>query len=138
MKRIFGVFVTMLVLCAAACSKSETSLNEGDSIIKQSVYYVKYASDGLSGNGINAYNVSYTNEKGEEMSFYYMTSDSFDRVVGPVSAGFVANFRIWVANSNDTRTRAARIEVKKDDGPFAVKAEQTGVGPSGVSISYTL
>ena len=137
MKRILGLLLVLLPLYIVACSKT---LAESDSSEKQaeSEYYVKYASDGLGGNGIYEYNVSYTDEKGEQKSFANMTSDSFERIVGPVSEGFEARFHIGVNNSNDTRTRAARIEVKKDDGPFAVKAENTGKGFGGVSVSYTI
>lgn len=137
MKRIIGLLLVLLPLCVIACSKSQ-SPTENDTPEKPAEYYVKYASDGLDGNGIYQYNVSYTDEKGEQKSFSNMTSDSFERIVGPVSEGFEASFRIWVANTNDTRTRAARIEVKKDDGPFAVKAENTGKGFGGVSVTYTI
>lgn len=137
MKRILGLLLIVLPLCIVACSKTPA---ESDSSEKQaeSEYYVKYASDGLNGNGIYAYNVSYTDEKGEERSFSNMTADSFERTIGPVSKGFKASFRIWVANTNDTMTRAARIEVKKDNNPFVVKAEQSNRGYGGVSVSYTL
>ena len=97
---------------------------------------MKYASDGLGGTGIYVYNVSYTDEKGATKSFSNMTSDSFERIIGPVSVGYKASFRIWVANMNDTRTRAARIEVKKDDSPFAVKVEKAEKGE--VSVTYTI
>lgn len=137
MKKIIGLLLVLLPFCIGACSINPA---EGDSPEKQtqSEYYVKYASDGLGGTGIYVYNVSYTDEKGEDKSFSNMTSDSFERIVGPVSAGFEARFRIWVANTNDTRTRAARIEVKKDNNPFAVKAEKTGTGFAGVSVTYTV
>ena len=39
---------------------------------------------------------------------------------------------------NDTKTRAARIEVKKGNSPFVVKVEKSGKGSSGVSIKYTI
>ena len=137
MKRILCLLLIVLPLCIVACSKSpaESGFSEKQA---ESEYYVKYASDGLGGNGIYEYNVSYTDEKGEERSFSNMTADSFERIIGPVSKGFKASFRIWVANTNDTRTRAARIEVKKDDSPLAVKAENTGKGPGGVSVTYTI
>ena len=136
MKRILGLLLFVLPLCIVACSKTPT---ESDSSEKQaeSEYYVKYASDGLGGSGIYEYNVSYTDEKGEQRSFSNMTADSFERTIGPVSKGFKASFSIWVANTNDTRTRAARIEVKKDNNPFVVKAEQAKKG-GGVSVSYTI
>ena len=137
MKRIIGLLLIVLPLCTIACSKSPIS-SESDTPEKPSEYYVKYASDGLNGNGIYAYNVSYTDEKGEERSFSNMTADSFERTIGPVSKGFKASFRIWVANTNDTMTRAARIEVKKDNNPFVVKAEQSNRGYGGVSVSYTI
>ena len=137
MKRIIGLLLIVLPLCTIACSKTTTE-NEQEVNKPESEYYVKYASDGLNGNGIYAYNVSYTDEKGEERSFSNMTADSFERTIGPVSKGFKASFRIWVANTNDTMTRAARIEVKKDNNPFVVKAEQSNRGYGGVSVSYTI
>ena len=137
MKSIIASLLFAFPLCVIACSKSAT---ESDSSEKQtdSEYYVKYASDGLNGNGIYEYNVSYTDEQGDNKSFSNMTSDSYERIIGPVPAGFEASFRIWVANTNDTKTRAARIEVKKDDGPFVVKVEKSGKGFGGVSVTYTI
>lgn len=126
----------MLALCVTACSKNPIESGSSEKQT-QSEYYVKYVSDGLNGNGIYAYNVSYTDEKGAKKTFSNMTSDSFERTIGPVSVGFEASFRIWVNNTNDTRTRAARIEVKKDNNPFVVKVEKSGTG-GGVSVSYTV
>lgn len=137
MKRLIGLLLIALPLCFTACSKSPAD-NEAPVYPQESEYYVKYVSDGLGGNGIYQYNVSYTDETGKNQSFSNMTSDSFERTVGPVSVGFQASFRIWVDNSNDKRTRAARIEVKKDDDPFTVKAEKTGTGQNGVSVTYTI
>ena len=135
MKRIINFILIVLSFCVVACSKNSP---EDDSSVKQSEYYVKYAAEGLGGSGIYEYNVRYTDEKGEVKSFSNMTSDSFERIIGPVSVGFEASFRIWVANTNDTRTRAARIEVKKDNNPFVVKAEKSGRGSGGVSVTYTI
>lgn len=137
MKRILGFLLIALPLCIVACSKSPNEI-EQEVNQPESEYYVKYASDGLNGNGIYEYNVSYTDENSETRSFSNMTSDTFERIVGPVTKGFEASFHIWVANTNDTRTRAARIEVKKDDNPFVVKAESSGKGYGGVSVSYTI
>ena len=136
MKHIISLLLFVLPLCIIACSKTPTE-NGQEVNQPESEYYVKYASDGLGGTGIYEYNVSYTDEKGEDRSFSNMTADSFERTIGPVSKGFKASFRIWVANTNDTRTRAARIEVKKDNNPFVVKAEQAKRG-GGVSVSYTI
>ncbi len=132
MKQFLLLLLVVLPLCVTACSKSPEGTGS------QSEYYVKYASDGLDGRGIYAYNVSYTDENGKTNSFSNMTSDSFERIIGPVSPGFKASFRIWVANTNDTKTRSARIEVKKGNDPFTVKAEKTGKGSGGVSITYTV
>lgn len=135
MKRIISLLMIVLPLCIVACTKADT----GEvSTAEQTEYYVKYASDGLNGSGVLEYNVSYTDETGKKQSFSDMTADSFERVIGPVSVGFEASFRISVANYNDTRTRAARIEVKKGNGPFVVKVEKSGKGYSGVSVSYTI
>ena len=138
MRRIISLLLVVLPLCFTACSKGTTD-NAPSADPKEesrSEYYVKYASDGLGGTGIYVYNVSYTDEKGATKSFSNMTSDSFERIIGPVSVGYKASFRIWVANMNDTRTRAARIEVKKDDSPFAVKVEKAEKGE--VSVTYTI
>lgn len=136
MKRLIGLLIIVLPLCFTACSKSPAD-NETPVNPQESEYYVKYASDGLGGNGIYQYNVSYTDEKGQEKSFSNMTADNFERTIGPVSEGFKASFRIWVNNTNDSRARAARIEVKKDNNPFVVKAENA-TQKGGVSVSYTI
>ena len=130
MKKIIRLLLIVLPLCFTACSKGSA----GDG---QSEYYVKYASDGLGGNGIYQYNVTYTDEKGEPKTFSNMTADNFERTIGPVSVGFKASLSIWVDNTNDSRARAARIEVKKDNNPFVVKAENTNA-KGGVSVSYTI
>lgn len=136
MKTLIGSFLIVLSLCFTACTKGPTDhdapINSPDP-----EYYVKYASDGLGGNGIYQYNVTYTDEKGEQKSFSNMTADNFERTIGPVSVGFKASFRIWVNNSNDSRARAARIEVKKDNNPFVVKAENASER-GGVSVTYTI
>ncbi len=134
MKKIICLLLIVLPLCFTACSKSNVN---GDSPKGQSEYYVKYASDGLGGTGIYVYNVSYTDEKGEQKSLSNMTADNFERTIGPVSVGFKASLHIWVNNSNDSRARAARIEVKKDNNPFVVKAENASER-AGVSVSYTI
>ena len=134
MKKTMKIFMVVLSLCIAACTKDNTG---GNSTANQTEYYVKYASDGLDGNGIYQYNVSYTDEKGEQKSFSNMTADNFERIIGPVSVGFKASLHIWVNNSNDSRARAARIEVKKDSNPFVVKAENASERV-GVNVSYTI
>lgn len=129
------LITTISTLTVVSCTKPSS---DTDSTAEQTEYYVRYASDGLAGTGILVYNVSYTDETGKKQSFSDMTADSFERVIGPVSVGFEASLRISVANYNDTRTRAARIEVKKGNGPFVVKVEKSGKGYSGVSVSYTI
>lgn len=140
MKRIFALLLFVLPVCFIGCSKGTTDSDTPASQPEEtpSEYYVKYASDGLGGTGIYVYNVSYTDEQGKNKTLLDMTADSFERIIGPVSVGFEASFRIWVNNTNDTRTRAARIEVKKDNNPFAVKVEKSGKGSGGVSVTYTI
>ena len=139
MRRIICSLLLVLPVFTIACSKANTDIpSDNQPEESQSEYYVKYASDGLGGNGIYEYNVSYTDETGKKQSFSNMTADNFERTIGPVSVGFEASFRIWVGNTNDTRTRAARIEVKKDNNPFVVKVEQSGKGSAGVSVTYTI
>ena len=133
MKKLISLLLTVLPLCFTACSAD----NETPANPQESEYYVKYASDGLGGNGIYQYNVSYTDEKGEQKTFSNMTADNFERTIGPVSVGFKASLRIWINNTNDSRARAARIEVKKDNNPFVVKAENA-TQKGGVSVSYTI
>ena len=130
-------FVTLaLSFCAISCSKESANKETYDKP-SESVYYVKYASEGLGGSG-HEFNVSYTDQTGKEQSFSGLAADSFERVIGPVSVGFIANFRIWVKNTNDSWTRAARIEVKKDDSPFVVRIEKAGTGSAGVSLKYII
>ena len=134
MKRLIFLLIIVLPLCFTACSKTPSESNPPDS---KSEYYVRYASDGLGGSGIYVYNVSYTDETGKQKTLSNMTADNFERTIGPVAVGFKASFSISIANTNDTRSRAARIEVKKDDGPFVVKAENASAR-GGVSVTYTI
>ena len=122
-----------LSLWISSCSPIENVDSD-----KQSEYYVKYASEGLIGTGRYEYNVSYTDETGTKKSYRNMSGDSFVRIIGPVSVGFKASFGISIDNTNDTKARSARIEVKKDDNPFVVKVEKTEKGYPGVGVSYII
>lgn len=129
------MYLLFIILCAilTGCAKE----NKDNEQIEETLYYVKYVSEGLDGNGIYAYNVSYTDETGSSRSFSNMTSDTFERTIGPVKVGFKASLRISVSNTNDERARAARIEIKKGNEPFVVKAGNSSQR-IGVSVTYTI
>ncbi len=130
MKRLILIFS---VACFAAVSCVHASVNEaeqGDNGVVE--YYVKYASDAL---GVS--NVSYTDVDGSNVNLTRISSDSFERIVGPVTVGFAAQLSITPESTYGNVN--ARIEVKKGDSPFVVKTEDVSIGSGhGVTVSYTV
>ncbi len=136
-RSIFTVlFLSLSFGLIIGCTNPEPGPNDNNQDVEVE-YYVKYASDGLNGNGIYAYNASYTDETGKNRTLSNQSADCFERTIGPVKYGFKAHFEIHVDNSNDTRGRAVRIEVKKGENPFVVKAENS-TSRGGVGVSYTI
>lgn len=132
MKKTLGLFLLLFNLCLCSPQQKQ-ELIEDTTTEKEAVYYVKYASDGIRG----AYNVEYTLESGKKHALPNMDGDTFERTVGPVSKGFVANYSI--APHVSTCIVNARIEVKKDDSPFVVKAETVSkTAGQPVKLSYTI
>lgn len=127
-----NILLSFFILSLSSCTKPENNTD-----IQEVEYYVKYASEGLNGNGIYAYEASYTDETGKQRTLSNQSADCFERTIGPVKYGFEARFSISVKNTNDTRGRAARIEVKKGENPFVVKAERS-TERGGVGVTYTI
>lgn len=129
MKRILLFCIIVLSsACLLSCTKGSNEGNgnaENGDTITEDVYFVKYASDGLSGR----YDASYTDENGRQVSLQSIAGETFERTVGPVKKGFKATFSI----TRDYTQAAVRIETKKNDEPFLVKKEST-YG----SVSYTI
>lgn len=111
-----------------SCTKGNESDNNSieQKAETEDVYFVKYASNGLSGR----YNATYTKEDGKSTSLQSIAGSDFERTVGPVEKGFKASFTITL---NTGGYGAVRIEVKKNDEPFLVKKESTYGG-----VSYTI
>ncbi|HAC40558.1 MAG TPA: hypothetical protein DCF48_03175 [Rikenellaceae bacterium] len=89
--------------------------------VNETEYYVKYAAEGY-----REY-VIFTNEAEEAITFSHNSSEPFERVIGPVRAGFKAYIQVGIDSNNNTKTQSARIEVRKGDSPFVLKAENSGV-----------
>ena len=123
----------LAVVCLTIVSCVPVSVNEpvqGDNTLIE--YYVKYASDAL---GVS--NVSYTDVDGSNVNLTRISSDSFERIVGPVTVGFAAQLSITPESTYGNVN--ARIEVKKGDSPFVVKTEDVSIGSGyGVTVSYTV
>lgn len=122
----------LAVVCLTIVSCVPVSVNEpvqGDNTLIE--YYVKYASNG------GGRTLSYTDENGKTVTLENIGGDSFERTVGPVSAGFSASF--YVMPKLSTTYVNARIEVKKGDNPFVVKAEYSSSVPGeSATVSYTI
>lgn len=127
MKKVLLYFIC---LCTAfsACTKGE-----GGGLtpsVEEEQYYVKYIGDSISGQ----YSVSYEDTKGT-VTLSDQREAKFERTVGPVSKGFKASLRITCGYYMPP---TVRIEVKKGNAPFVVKAEKVGSGYVGASVSYVI
>lgn len=110
-----SVIASVLVL--SSCTKSEVEADE---------YFVRYVSDGLSG----AYNATYSDETGNAISLSSIDGETFERTIGPVKEGYIANFSIY--RHLNGKSASVRIEVKKNNAPFVVKKEGTN------GVRYTI
>lgn len=117
LKKFLSSFTLGLALLALSSCSDDIINNEEPGETVESVYYVKYASNGLEG----TYNASYAAETGKSISLSSLKGADFERTIGPVSKGFKAN--VSISSTLQYTTVAVRIEVKKDDGPFVVKKE---------------
>lgn len=131
-KLFFLVSVTVATLMVLSSCTKGTQPEEGEPEATAEVeYFVKYVSNGLS----RRYNVNYTDANGANVSLRDIAGENFERTVGPVSKGFKAFFSI----QGDYLNPAVRIEVKKGNNPFVVKAESASYSSSvGASVSYTI
>lgn len=143
-KKITFIFLCALITYAlVSCTpgspltNNTNETNSTDSSTSEDVYYVKYASNGLSNS--NYYNVTYTTEDGNSTRLSSIPGGDFERTIGPVSEGFKSEVTIE-CNASYPTTIAVRIEVKKNDNPFTVKKEtvRAGTGYVTSSVTYTI
>ena len=127
MKRFILFFATIAsFLLACSCTKGRQSGDEQGADIE---YYVKYASNGLAGR----YDASYQ-DVDKVVSLRSIAGENFERIVGPVPKGF----RAFLTIKGDYLSPSVRIEVKKGDNPFVVKAEAVGMTSFGGSVNYVI
>lgn len=134
------VFIThALVSCTpeSPLTNNTNETNSTDSPTSEDVYYVKFASNGLSSG--NYYNITYTTEDGTSTRLSSIPGGDFERTIGPVTEGFKSEFTVE-CNASYPTTIAVRIEVKKNDNPFTVKKEtvRAGTGRVTSSVTYTI
>ena len=132
------LFLSILGLLIAVSSCTKPNLT-GENFEGDSVYYIKYASDGFKQN-TNEYAVTYVAEDGTTVRLSDFEGDNFERTIGPVSKGFKAEYSIKCTSSQYiNHAIGLRIEVKEGDKPFVVKKEEvkTSVGfDFTASLSY--
>lgn len=80
-------------------------------------YFVRYISNGLS----RRYDVTYSDEVGNEICLRSIVGETFERIIGPVEKGYTAKFSVKNATYGENAT--VRIEVKKNNAPFVVKKD---------------
>lgn len=119
MKRILIFVISLIAIFACSPEASQPNLEQTEDI-----FFVRYI-------GKSAPMVTYTNEEGKRISLTNPSTEDgvFERIIGPVYVGFKCSF------SMDTGTGTKlpiRIEVKRNDEPFVVKAEGNN------SISYII
>ena len=132
MKKAF-ILIAIACLGMLSCVPYSINVDDGGDESGATEYYVKYASDALG----TTCTISYTDESGKNVHLSNIGGDKFERIVGPVSPGFEASFSV---NPNLYSAYVnARIEVKKGNKPFVVKAEgYSSSQGSGVSVKYTV
>ena len=81
----FFLFVVGLLIVVSSCTKATPT---GDD-----AYYVKYATDGFKSDKYE-YVVTYTDENSKIVRLSDFEGDDFERVIGPVSKGFKAEYTI--------------------------------------------
>ena len=131
---LFFSSLGLLLLTASSCSK-ENTVDCNFPETPDAVYYIRYASNGLEG----TYSADYTSENNETVRLSNIKGADFERIIGPVSKGFKANFGI--RSTLNYTTVAVRIEVRKGNEPFMVKKEAVSTSNGyacSCSVSYTI
>lgn len=117
---LFAFFCSLMLSCDKTCPNSNTDGNKEG----KDTYFVKYISDRAIGI------ITYTDVGGHGKSITTNSYIDFERTIGPVNTGFSCSFR--VDRGTGIKDIPVRIEVKRNDEPFVVKAE--GI----YSVSYKI
>ena len=121
--RHFALALFCILFSFVSCNKGTTT-SEIPGREVESVYFVKYCTQGVSGR----FDAKYKDEKGNFIILTNIAGNEFERTIGPVSKGFECSFSITMDYSKPT----VRIEIKKDNEPFVVKKESMS------SVSYVI
>ena len=101
-------------------------------------YYIKYAVGVESGRVSNVpIDIEIINEYGDKVS--YSDTDTWNITVGSVEDDFTASLSIELGQFAGDATLTANIQVRKNDGPFVVKASGESADLNDpVQIDYTI
>ena len=119
MKRLFFIFAAALLL--VSCEEGYNTPQQGGKT-DDTEYYVKYS---IKSPGIYKYfsDIYYADVNGTKSTSIGYSLSNWSVTIGPVKKGFKASVR------NEKGTGNNMIEISKNGGPFALKAE----GQNGAS-----
>lgn len=128
MKELIVVF--LLILISFGCSKE----NNADE------YYVKYEVESSTIYYGGKLNVSLNTEDNSTFDIIIDQKINWEMTIGPVKKGFVASLSVSAPSETyDKLTIGTKISVSKNNGPFAVKLNDSSTAPRDmVESSYTI
>lgn len=102
-------------------------------------YYVKYSIDSSTVYIGGKIDLFITNEEGIQSEITVNQRELYEVTIGPVSRGFSSYMLARDAGSNSNLKLYANIYVSKNNGPFALKANDGSDAPrSSVSLEYSI
>lgn len=122
------VLSTLFISCNDNC----------DCVTPPNEYYVKYEiSSSTIYNGRDM-EVEIKNEDGIDMDFQINQGQSWETIIGPVTRGFEATlYAVATSDTSDRLTLNARINVRKNGDPFALKgSNESEETRDNVYLSY--
>lgn len=131
--RLGVIWALMFTLVAVnwRCSKDEVKYDE---------YYIKYEVNSSTIYSGGKLDVDFTAENNQYFNMQIPTRTSWEIIIGPVKKGFRASLKVSEAGNNYGHLRLyAKISVRKNDSPFALKEFDDSDEPrTSVEINYTI
>ena len=120
-------------ILSVACTKESSNTATSE-------YYVKYEVSSTTIYTGGKLNLSVTDEKNGQRAITINTRSPYEVIIGPVKKGFNANLSVSKEGSPDNQLKLyTQISVKKDGGPFALKAINGSDSPrNSAQVGYTI
>ncbi len=136
MSKLF--FLLSLCIVFSACSKSDTNPEMNDD------YYVKYKVESSTIYSGGKLDVQISRENATTIPLVINQRQAWETTIGPVKKGFMANLKVtkqgWDGQVFEHHLKLyLRIEVSKNNGPFAMKQlNGTDTPRATAELKYTV